>query len=312
MESTVSVIIPVYNGQKTIKQTIDSVLNQTFPLTEVIIINDGSTDGTLAIVQNISDSRLKVFSFTNSGLSTSRNRGLSYASGKYISFIDADDIWTPDKIELQFNALQGNIQASVAYSWTDYINADGKFVKSGRHPTANGDIYHKLLIYNILENGSNPLIRREALTTVGNFDESLTAAEDWDMWLRLASQYEFVVVPQVQILYRVSIDSMSTNLKRQESASLKVIERAFTHPKAESLQHLKTSSLAQIYQYLTFKALDTSPQKDTSWIAMQFFVKCVRYNPSFLRYIRLVLITIFKIIHIQARYYWITYGNRSH
>src|SRR3712207_3352824 len=111
----ISVIIPVYNGEKTIQETIESVLNQTFPSFELIVINDGSHDSTLDIVSSIKDPRIKVFSYPNAGLSASRNRGISVACGEYVSFIDADDLWTPDKLEAQYKALQANPQAAVAY-----------------------------------------------------------------------------------------------------------------------------------------------------------------------------------------------------
>jgi glycosyltransferase involved in cell wall biosynthesis len=302
MENIVSVIIPVYNGEKTIRQTIESVLNQSFSLIEVIVINDGSTDRTLEIVNSIIDSRLKTFSYNNAGTSVSRNRGLSHASGDFVAFIDADDLWTSNKIELQLKALEDNSQANVAYSWTDYIDLDGKFFKPGRRPTNTGDVYSKMLLYNFLENGSNPLVRKESFTKVGYFEQSCAPAEDWDMWLRLAGEYEFVAVPEVQILYRVTMNSLSTNLKRQEAASLKVIERAFLHPKAESLQHLKKRTLAEIYQYLMFKALEAPAQKHTSGIATQFFWHCLRYNPAFLKQIRLTLVVIWKIFYLEMRY----------
>ena len=115
----ISVIIPVYNAEATIKETIDSVLNQTFTNLELIVINDGSKDSSLSIISNIKDSRLKLFSYDNAGVAISRNRGIKKASGKFIAFIDADDLWTSDKLEAQLKALQSNPQAAVAYSWVD-------------------------------------------------------------------------------------------------------------------------------------------------------------------------------------------------
>ena len=276
---SISVIIPVFNGEKTIEETINSILNQTFKDIEIIIINDGSTDATLEIIKNISDSRIKIFSYPNAGLSASRNRGIDRAKGEYISFIDADDLWTPDKLELQWQALQSNPQAAVAYSWTDYIDESSKFLKSGRRIKINGDAFSKLLITNFLENGSNPLIRQEALE-IGGFDESLAAAEDKDMWLRLAANYEFACVEKPQILYRTSTTSMSTNLKRQEIASLKVIERGFSYPKAEKLQHLKKQSLSHLYQYLTFKAIEAPPKQRQTLTAVYFLWNWIKNNPA--------------------------------
>ncbi|ARV62241.1 glycosyl transferase family A [Nostocales cyanobacterium HT-58-2] len=296
MNNKISIIIPVYNGEKTIKETIISVLKQTFYFLEILVINDGSTDSTLEILKSISDTRLKIFSYPNAGLAASRNRGMALADGEYVSFIDADDIWTPDKLDSQIKALEEHANCAVAYSWTDYIDTHGKFLKSGRRTTVTGDVYSKLLLYNFLENGSNPLIRGDALKAVGGFDESLAAAEDWDMWLRLAALYHFVCVKKVQILYRVSANSMSTHLNRQEAASFKVIEHAFSHPKATSLQHLKKYSLAQLYQYLTFKALEQPAYKQQRWTAAIFLWNCVKCDPSVLKQKRVIFIAVLKIV----------------
>ncbi|AFY50939.1 putative glycosyltransferase [Nostoc sp. PCC 7524] len=308
--SLVSVIIPVFNGEKTIRKTLDSILSQTLKDLEIIVINDGSSDSTEEIVKNISDERLQIFSYPNAGLPASRNRGVSHANSEFISFIDADDIWTQNKLESQLKSILASESAAVSYSWTDYIDENGKIVKSGRRVTNVGDVYSKLLISNFLENGSNPLIRRSALATVGGFDESLTAAEDWDMWLRLAAHYDFVIVPEVQILYRISLNSMSTNLKRQESASLIVIERAFSEPKALALQHLKKRSLAYLYRYLTFKALEANPAQQNSYLALKFLWKCIIHDPSFIKQIKLLSIALVKIYFSHIYYYLIQFKNK--
>jgi glycosyltransferase involved in cell wall biosynthesis len=280
--SLISVIIPVYNGEKTIRETIESVLSQTFRDFELIILNDGSQDSTLEVVSSIQDSRLKVFSHPNAGLAASRNRGTFHAVGEYISFIDADDLWTPDKLETQLKALQDNPEAAVAYSWTNYIDESGQFLRRGGYLTANGDVYAKLLVVDFLENGSNPLIRRQALIQVGGFDESLPAAEDWDILLRLAAQYSFVAVPYPQILYRVSANSMSAHVVRQETACLKVLERAFNQA-PESLQYLKKYSMANLYRYLSFKVLDAYPDRKRGLIAARFLWQLIKNDLASLK-----------------------------
>lgn len=294
----ISVVLPVFNGEKTIFETVQSILNQTFDNWELIIINDGSQDSTLDIIQKFesAEPRLRIFSYPNAGLAASRNRGIALSLGEYISFIDADDLWTSNKLKSQLTALQDNPKAFVAYSWTDYIDADGKFVKSGRHTTDTGDVYQKLLLCNFLENGSNPLVRKEVFAIVGGFDESLSAAEDWDMWLRLAARYEFVVVPEVQILYRLSMNSMSANLKRQERTCLTVINKAFSTPRAESLGHLKKYTISNIYIYLTFKSLEVNPDKVDRWISTVFLWKTLQYNPGFFKQKKIIFIAIFRIL----------------
>ncbi len=268
----ISVIIPTYNGEKTIIETIESVLNQTFQDFELIVINDGSQDSTLEIVSCIQDSRLKVLSYPNAGLAASRNRGISQAVGEYISFIDDDDLWTPDKLEAQLKVLQDNPEAAVAYSWTDYIDESSKFLRRGGYSTASGDVLAKLLVVDFLENGSNALIRRQALIEIGGFDESLPAAEDWDIFLRLAARYPFVAIPSPQILYRSSAYSMSANVARQEAACLKVLKQAYERA-PKSLQHLKKYTWANLYRYLSFKILDGPTTRKRGLLAAKFLGK---------------------------------------
>ncbi|MBW4615703.1 MAG: glycosyltransferase [Desmonostoc vinosum HA7617-LM4] len=294
---TISVIIPAYNSEKTIKATIESVLQQTFTNFELIIINDGSQDLTLDIISQFEDTRIKVFSFDNAGGNVSRNRGLKYAIGEFVSFLDADDIWTNDKLASQLKSLRENPHAAVAYSWTDYINENGHFVFSGRRTNACGDVYENLLISNFLENGSNPLIRREALIDLGGFDESLLAAQDWDMWLRLACKFEFVCVQSVQILYRISANSVSSNLLRQETACLQLLARAYQERPSALKQNWNTS-LANLYKYLTCKALQKPVNRQKGLTAAKFLWNYVFYDSTRLERTTFTLKLLLKIIVI--------------
>ncbi|MEH1789950.1 MAG: glycosyltransferase [Nostoc sp.] len=290
----ISVIIPAYNSEKTIKQTIQSVLNQTFTNLELIVINDGSQDSTLEVVTQFQDSRIKVFSYANAGGNVSRNRGLRNAVGEFVSFLDADDLWTPDKLQSQLKALQGNATAKVAYGWTDYIDTNGKFLLSGKRINVNGNIYENLLLNNFLENGSNPLIDKKALITLGGFDESLNAAQDWDMWLRLASKFNFVCVPSVQILYRISANSVSSNLVRQEKACLQVLERAYKE-RPSTLKNSWDISLGNLYKYLVCKALQKPFNRQKALSSAIFLWKYFFNEPSKLQNINFILKVFLKI-----------------
>ncbi|MBD2196496.1 MULTISPECIES: glycosyltransferase [Calothrix] len=292
----ISVIIPAYNCQKTIKATIASVLNQTFTNFELIVINDGSQDSTLEIISKIEDYRLKIFSFENAGGNVSRNRGLNYAVGDFVSFLDADDIWTPEKLASQLQALQNNTDCQVAYSWTDYIDEKDNFLVSGRHFIANGDVYEQLLLNNFLENGSNPLICKEAIALIGGFDESLSAAQDWDMWLRLANKFNFVCVPAVQILYRVSANSLSSNLIRQETACLQVIERAYKARQFD--KHIWYMAMTNIYKYLACKALQEPFNRYKGMTAALFIWKYFINNSSRFYQIKFIIILLLKAVII--------------
>ncbi|WP_159783163.1 glycosyltransferase [Sodalinema gerasimenkoae] len=278
----ISVILPVYNGVSTITDTINSVLGQTFQEFELIVIDDGSTDDTVSVIETIKDDRLRIHQFENAGQGESRNRGAALAQGEYLSFIDADDLWTPDKLESQWQALQTHPQAAVAYSWTDHIDENNQFFRAGPHLTFSGDVYKKLIISDFVGSGSNVLIRKAAFDEVGGFAPHLTPAEDWDLWVRLAARYEFVVVPQVHILYRTLTTSSSFNLAKMEASSVQVMERIFAQAPPE-LQGLSQLCRGHRYKYLTYKALDLTPQRQRARAAFRFLALALWYDLSLWR-----------------------------
>jgi glycosyltransferase involved in cell wall biosynthesis len=278
----ISVLISVYNGEQTIRETIQSILNQTFEDFEIIVINDGSTDLTLEVLNSIPDPRIKVFSYPNAGLNASRNRGISHASGEYVSFIDADDLWTPDKLEGQLKALQENTDAAIAYSWTDYIDENSQFLRLGPHYSFTGDVFAKLLLADFIGSGSNPLIRKSTFAEVGNFDESIKGGQDWDMWLRLAKRYPFAVVPSVQILYRQYATSWSANAKRQEEGFKRIIEKALSDA-PDSVKKLKKDIIGNRYKSLIIDALAKAPGRDRALLAARYLWIVLQNDPRLLR-----------------------------
>ena len=277
----ISVVIPVYNGAKTIQETIESVQKQTFSDLEIIVVNDGSQDNTLAVLGAIADPRLTVIQGAHAGANAARNRGLEASSGQYVSFLDADDLWTPNKLEAQLQALRSHPHAAVAYSWTDRIDEQGNYLRRGGYLSVNGNVLAEMMIANFVENGSNPLILRQAAIEVNGFDESLIACQDWDMWLRLAARYQFAAVSEVQILYRLSTHSISANVFALEACCRKVIDRAFAQA-PRSLQYLKKYSLGNVYKYLTFKAFECNPDRKKGIAAAWFLLNVLLNDRSML------------------------------
>ena len=284
--ATISVIIPTYNAQRTILATVKSVQQQTFKDIEIIVINDGSSDGTLAILETVNDPRLKVYSYPNGGLPAARNRGIALAKGEYLSFIDADDLWTPDKLEKQLAALQKNPRASVAYSWNAVMleledNLSQMNFFSGKKVAFTGDVYTKLLVHNFIGNGSNLLIKKEAIDSVGNFDPSFKSCEDWDYYLRLAAKYHFAVVPEHQILYRKTPGTLSSKGLVMEREGLRVIDKVYqTVPK--KLQPLKNRSIANFYRYCGKIYVDYSVQNKDIHQGEVRLLKAIALDPSIL------------------------------
>lgn len=281
MPPIISVIIPAYNAEKTIFETIESVLQQTFSDFEIIVIDDGSTDRTLETVNFFQDHRIKCFSFQNGGLPVARNRGINLAKGEFLAFLDADDLWTSRKLEKQLNALKENPDSALAYSWVHFKFDQDDHSYSDCSCSFHGNVYADLLVRNFLHNGSNPLVRKHVINEVGKFDQSLRSCEDWDFYIRVAAKYNFELVRDVQIIYRQSSESMSSKIDTMEEYLLIVINKLFKTAPLE-YQPLKKQSLAWAYCYVTQQHLRN--QKDWNSINKSFqkLFKAIRLQPLFL------------------------------
>lgn len=254
----VSVIIPAYNSEDTVTQTIYSVLNQTFKDLEIIVIDDGSKDNTIGRVREIEDSRVKLFPYENGGVAKARNRGIAHARGKYLTFLDHDDLWTPDKIEAQVSALQKSPDAGVAYSWTINMYSEEKPIRFTKFTPIEfeGDVYSQLLVCNFIANGSNILARAAAIKSIGGFDPTPISNEDWDFYLRLAAKWSFVVVPKYQIIYRHTADSMSSQVQRSEKGGIILLDKIYQSA-PQNLQHLKQQSYCNHYLYCSILYIES-------------------------------------------------------
>ncbi len=216
--TTVSVIIPSYNGAAYIAQTLASVLAQPVDGLEVLLVDDGSTDATVAIAQGLNDARLRVIQLANGGVCKARNRGLAEARGRFICLLDHDDWWLPHKLPRQLQAMDRHPEAGVVFSsfvrW--FPNAPGgtfappeslaacaEFqVTDDTDADFSGWIHHQFLL-DCWMLTSTSMFRREVFERCGTFDESLPFSEDWDLWLRVAREFQFVQLRRPTTLYRM-------------------------------------------------------------------------------------------------------------
>jgi glycosyltransferase involved in cell wall biosynthesis len=274
----VSVIVPAYNAESTILETIASVQQQTFTDFELIVIDDGSSDRTLELLHSVTDTRLLIFSYENGGVCVARNRGISHATGEFIAFLDADDLWTPDKLEAQLAALQQHPEAGVAYSWTCNMGEKGELLHPVT-PVYDGNVHANLLVWNFLSNGSNPLIRSQAIKSIGDFDSTFPYCADWDYWLRLAAHWHFVAVSEIQVFYRRSSGSMTSKVETIKQASLIMLEKAFRSAPPE-LQYLKNKSFANVYQYYAEVYLRDVTNNSSLNQVIEILWKAVRLQPQ--------------------------------
>ncbi|MEM8830638.1 MAG: glycosyltransferase family A protein [Cyanobacteria bacterium P01_G01_bin.19] len=247
----ISIVIPAYNAAQTITETIESVQQQTVDDWELIVVNDGSTDNTLEVLQQIVELRLKIISAPNGGVSAARNLGMAQARGQYIAFLDADDLWVADKLELQLEALEQNPNAIVAYSWTCFMDEqqDGYVYHPSPPYQYAGDVYPQLLQRDFIHSGSNTLVRKSALDRVGGFDSRCDICEDWDMWVRLAAIGGFVVVPQHQIMYRRAAGSSTSSVERMYEQTSYAIDKAF-QAAPDHLQYIRRQTEANLHMYI--------------------------------------------------------------
>lgn len=197
----VSVIMSVYNGEKYLREAIDSILNQTFTDFEFIIINDGSTDKTKDILESYFDPRLRIIHQENVGLTESLNRGIGIARGKYIARQDADDISLPRRLELQLTYLERHPQVALLGTWARTIDKDGNAIKEMRYPTNPNFLRWRMLFNNNLIH-SSVMFNAEKIRQLGGYNIDLARAQDYDLWLRIMMRHEIAQLSEVLLQWR--------------------------------------------------------------------------------------------------------------
>ncbi|ARV57668.1 glycosyl transferase family A [Nostocales cyanobacterium HT-58-2] len=253
----VSVIIPAYNAMPYLKEAVESALKQTLTDFEVLIVDDGSSDGTVEWVSQIKDPRVRLISQQNQGSSGARNTGITAAQGEYIALLDADDIWEPTKLEKQVRYLEENPAVGLVDTWTVLIDQQGKSTGRVVVSYAEGDDVWKQLVQfkTVCCCDSTPLIRRSCFEKVGLFNQELPFLEDLDMWIRLASDYRFAAIKEPLVRYRQHPGSKSTNCQGTLEAFRTIIEKAFESVPAE-LFPLRERGYGRINLYLAWRAIN--------------------------------------------------------
>jgi glycosyltransferase involved in cell wall biosynthesis len=300
----VSVIIPAFNAATNIRQTLDSVRAQTYQNFEVIVIDDGSSDTTNAIVEEFvrNDSRFHLLRQENRGVGDARNAGIRQSHGKYIAPLDADDLWYPEKLERQVARIQQcGSEIGLVYCWSTFIDGNGDFVDKARHLKVEGRLRHAFVMRNILENASIPLFRTNVFEKIGLYltrDEQGGAqgCEDWDLALRIAEVFSVAVVPERLVAYRLRPNSMSANDESMAASFGTVIRRARQRNRDLPSDTFRWSR-GHFYRYLAERCEYWGNHSRF----FRYFKHAIVANPVFLLD-AVVYITLFKsVFHLVAR-----------
>lgn len=188
-EDKITVLMPVYNSERTVSASIKSVLNQSYKNFNFIIVNDGSTDGTDSIIRSFKDDRIKYFVCEHKGRSAASNFGISKAETEYVARIDSDDLFFRDKLEKQASFLKYNKNVDVLFTWSIFFDRNMR-LRYWKSPSTDAEIKQRLMYLNPI-NHSSVVFRREIAGEVINYNESMDINEDYELWLRVSGKATF-------------------------------------------------------------------------------------------------------------------------
>jgi glycosyltransferase involved in cell wall biosynthesis len=254
---TVSVVIPAYNAERWIAETLISVSEQTLREIEILVVDDGSSDHTAAIVERhaCSDPRIRLIRQRNSGVGAARNAAIRQARGEFVAPIDSDDLWYPEKLALQVSRMrEGGEDLGLVYCWSEKVDATGTLI-TGAHPfQVEGRVLEALIVKNFVGNASTPLFRASALRNTGVYltreeQGGVEGCEDWDLSLRMAESFKVGCATRTLVKYRQIPTCMTLNVESMSRSYECVMQRARRrNPAVESL--IFRNSAGNFYNYM--------------------------------------------------------------
>jgi glycosyltransferase involved in cell wall biosynthesis len=274
----VSVVVPAYRAVATVGEALASAAAQTLREIEIVVVDDGSDDGTDAVVGALAarDPRIRLLRQENRGVSAARNAGIRAARGEYVAFLDADDLWHPEKLERQLARFgECGPDVGLVYTWSTCMDGRGRILPGRAFTeTAEGDVYARLLLGHFV-NGTH-MVRRRLLLEVGGYDEELGGNEDMALYLDLAERCRFAVVPECLAGYRLSPESLSHRVWEMRRCHARVRERArVRHPELPAA--VFRWSAGNALWFLAFRALRSGRPRTGALIAAETFL----HDPGF-------------------------------
>ncbi len=274
----VSVIIPTYNRARAADRAVRSVLHQSYQDLEIIVVDDGSTDDTQKVIEELDDQRLRYIRHErNRGGSAARNTGIEAAHGHYIAFLDSDDEWLPQKLERQAQFLQSS-EPSVGAVCAGFVVVDERGHTGGvRIPSDRSVTLDELFCRNSIGTASTVVVKRECFERV-QFDPAMESCQDWDMWIRLAKRYKFAFVPEVLVRYHFNRYGMITaNSRAVADGHLRIAQKylrdADTYSRGRRAQHLFALGRRLV------GLADDQDYSDPTRFGRQLLIKALRARP---------------------------------
>jgi glycosyltransferase involved in cell wall biosynthesis len=289
----VSVVTATYNMAHYLGQAIQSVLAQTYANVELLIVDDGSTDNTREVVDAfLADSRVKYLTQENKGQAAAKNRGILESSGEYVAFLDADDMWAPEKLELQIPLFAGIENLGVVYSRVACIDKNGSDLGVSNGELFRGCISSRLLIYNFVGFGT-AVVKRECFDRLGGFDENYRMAIDYDLWLRFSTEYEFDFVDRPLLYYRWWPGQLSNNYTKERYFCAVTIMKNFLNEFPDVVPK-NIENEAWAHTYVGFgQCLKRVDQRLGP--ALRLYARALRYRPSYLPAWKAIVRTILDV-----------------
>jgi glycosyltransferase involved in cell wall biosynthesis len=280
----ISVIIPCYNQSQFLGAAIDSVLNQTYPCFEIIVIDDGSEDWTHSIVSHYSN--VHYIRQENQGLSGARNTGLQASQGKYLVFLDADDRLLPNALEVGLNCLRAHPHCAFVAGHHRYISTDGSLLTEFPARPIGRDHYLELLKRNYIAMHATVMYQRTALEEAGAFDTSLAACEDYELYLRIARRLPIYCHTQMIAEYRQHDENMSSDFELMIKTALQVLRRQRQYLKPnENYTKAYKEGMSSWREYFGEKLLSQAGQllrRREAWRALSKVRVLLWYAPDYL------------------------------
>lgn len=292
----ISVIVPVYNLEQYIVDTIESVLRQTYQHFELIVVDDGSTDRTAEICESFDEPKLKLIRQKNQGANAARNAGLRAAQGDYIAFLDGDDLWFPEKLAKHIEHLEQSPEVGISYSQSVFIDEAGESMGLYQMPKLTDITIRDVLCRNPISNGSCAVLRKEVFEDIKfqddldgteqdfYWDERLQGSQDLDCWFRIALQTDWKMegIPEILTLYRVNSNGLSAKLLKKQESWEQVIEKTREYA-PDQVAQWENPARAYHLRYLARRAVtlrDGKTALNLAWNAITTHPKMMLEEPK--------------------------------